>query len=40
MVGEGDFKAFTDMLEGEELSPDYKNVAFVSQLNPVSFGAV
>jgi hypothetical protein len=40
LVGEGDFKAFTDMLEGEKLVDEYKNTETITQLNCCMFGVV
>lgn len=37
MLGEGDFKAFTDMLEGEKLAPEYELTATITQLNSCLF---
>ena len=37
MIGEGDFKAFTDMLEGEQLTAEYNLTATITQLNSCLF---
>jgi Asp-tRNA(Asn)/Glu-tRNA(Gln) amidotransferase A subunit family amidase len=37
MTGEGNFRAFTDMLEGEQLAPEYKLTATITQLNSCLF---
>jgi Asp-tRNA(Asn)/Glu-tRNA(Gln) amidotransferase A subunit family amidase len=38
LVGEGDFKAFTDMLEGEPLVEEYNQTSTITQLNCCMFG--
>jgi hypothetical protein len=40
MVGEGDFKAFTDALEGEDLVPEYEESSTITQLNCCLYGLV
>jgi hypothetical protein len=40
MVSEGDFKAFTDALDGEDLIPEYRESSTITQLNCCLYGLV